>query len=151
MSTDKDNSAPELPVVPKHVTKEIFVSAGKNMITLLLSLLIFGGIVSYLFWQMPGIWGVLLGVAVTILFSGTTIFSMWISADKSPNVTMAIVLGTWVVKMLVIIVLFLFIRDLDFYNKTALVAVILLGTVGTTLLDAKAVFNGRAPYVVPSK
>jgi hypothetical protein len=37
----------------------------------------------------------------------------------------------------------------DFYDRVVLFVVLLLGAVGSALLDYRAVKNGRVPYVEP--
>lgn len=139
-----------LPVVPPHVTKEIFNAALKSMIILVAVVLVVGSLVGYFTTGLPGLWAALLAVGVTLIFSGTTIWSMIYTADKSPNTTMAVVLGAWVAKMLFFIIVLAILATFDFYDKTTFAILVLIGVFGSALLDMRAVIKGRAPYVTPT-
>ena len=56
--------------------------------------------------ELPGIWGVLMGVAIGGGFVLATAVSVLATSNSSPSMTMAVVLGGWLVKMVVLILLF---------------------------------------------
>ena len=97
-----------------------------------------------------GIWGALVGVVVTLVFSGTTVVSMLRTANASVTTTGAVILGAWLVKMVLLVVLFAVLDGLDFYDREVLVVVALVGVLGSVFLDYRAVKNGRVPYVNPT-
>lgn len=156
-----DNNAPTdgvptsseaaIPVIPGHVNKEIFQSSMRALLWLLGGLTILGVVVGYLVGGLPGIWGALLGVGVALVFSGTTIWSMLHTADKSPNYTMAVVLGAWIGKMFFFVIILAVLGQFDFYHRVVFAVVILLGVIGSALLDMRAVTKARQPYVTPIK
>ena len=139
-----------MPIVPSHVTKEIFNSALKSMLILVVVVLVVGSGIGYLVAGLPGVWSALLAVGVTLIFSGTTIWSMIYTADKSPNTTMAVVLGAWVIKMLFFIIFLAALTDATFYHKTTFGIIVLVAVFGSALLDMRAVIKGRMPYVTPA-
>lgn len=141
----------DLPVVPHHVNKEVFQTSWKALVVLLLALLAIGTPLAYLIADMPGVWGALMGVGITLLFSGTTIWSMLYTADKEPNMTMAVVMGAWLAKMLVFLILLAVLRDMEFYHRVIFAIVMLIGIMGSAILDMWAVSKGRTPYVTPLK
>jgi len=144
------DSAADLPKIPHHVNREIFTSSLRYLGLLVAALLVVGSIVGFLIAGAAGVWGALLGVAITVLFSGTTIWSMIYTADKSPNTTMAIVMGTWVAKMLVFVVAMAVLGAFDFYHRILFAVIVLIGVIGSALLDMRAVTQGRSPYVNPT-
>lgn len=139
-----------MPIVPSHVTKQIFNSALKSMLILVLVVLFVGSGIGYLVAGLPGVWSALLAVGVTLIFSGTTIWSMIYTSDKSPNTTMAVVLGAWVGKMLFFIIALAILSDATFYHKTTFGIIVLVAVFGSALLDMRAVIKGRMPYVTPT-
>lgn len=150
MSTHDPRNAPDLPaipVVPAHVTKEIFASALRATLIMLVALTVLGVGIGALVAGAPGIWAALLGVAVTLLFSGTTIASMLYTADKGPSTTMAVLLGGWLAKMAVLIIILAILRQLDFYHNVIFAVIVLIGVVGSAALDMRSVVRGREPYV----
>ena len=61
----------------------------------------------------------------------------------------AVVMGTWIAKMVVLVAVLLVLTRFDFYDRVVLFIVLLLGAVGAALLDYRAVKNGRVTYVEP--
>lgn len=62
---------------------------------------------------------------------------------------MMVVLGGWIGKMIVLVAALAILGQFDFYNRFVLAAVILIGVMGSVLLDYRAVAKGRVPYVSP--
>ncbi len=131
------------------VTRAIFRQALKGMLWLVAGLTILGVVVGLLVDGTAGLWGALLGAALTIIFSGTTVLTMLKTSGSSPQVMAGVVLGGWVVKMIVLVAALAVLGQFDFYNKFIFAAVLLLGVMGSVGLDYRAVSKGRMPYVVP--
>ena len=138
-----------IPTVPGHVNKQIFQSSLRALLLLEVALVVLGSVVGFLVGGTAGIWGALLGAAVTLLFSGTTIWSMLYTANKSPNATMAIVMGAWIAKMLVFVIVMAILGHQEFFHKIIFAVIVLIGVIGSALLDMRAVTQGRMPYVTP--
>lgn len=98
---------------------------------------------------LPGVWGALIGVGLALVFSGTTVVAMLRTLHSAPTTMAAVVMGTWLAKVLVVVVVLALLRDHDFYSRGVLAAVLALGVVGSAVLDFRAVQNGRVPYVEP--
>ncbi len=96
-----------------------------------------------------GVWGALIGAGVALLFSGTTVVTMLRTATSSATTTAAVVLGAWLGKMVVLLVVFALLARAQFYDRTVLVVVLLVGVLGSAALDYRAVVHGRLPYVDP--
>jgi len=97
----------------------------------------------------PGVWGAVIGVGLALVFSGTTVVAMLRTLRSSPTTMAAVVMGTWLAKVLVVVVVLALLRDQDFYSRGVLAAVLALGVVGSAVLDFRAVNGGRVPYVEP--
>lgn len=143
------SEGPAIPVVPPHVTKEIFASALRATLIMLVVLTVVGIGVGALVAGMAGVWAAVLGVGVTLIFSGTTIASMLYTADKGPNATMAMLLGGWIAKMLVLVILLAILGQMDFYHHMIFAVIVMIGVVGSAALDMLSVVRGRQPYVNP--
>lgn len=138
-----------LPVVPHHVNKDVFRMSLKALIVLLSALTVLGIPLGWVIAGGPGVWGAVLGVVVALIFSGTTIWSMLYTADKDPNMTMAVVLGAWLAKMVLFLIILVVLREQDFYHRAIFAVVVLIGVIGSAILDMWAVSKGRTPYVTP--
>ena len=89
----------------------------------------------------------LIGAALAAFFCATTVWSMLYTVGKGATTMGAVVMGSWLAKMVVLIVVLVIITQFDFYDRVVLFVVLLLGAVGSALLDYRAVRNGRVPYV----
>ena len=129
--------------------RDVFRAALRDMLVLLAVLTIVGGGLGFALAGVPGLWGAMLGVALTAVFSGTTVVSMLATADSPPHTTAAVVLGSWLGKMIVLVAVLAMLRDQTFYDRVVLAVVLLVGVVGSALLDYRAVRAGRVPYTDP--
>jgi hypothetical protein len=131
-------------------TDLVFRQALRDMLLLLGVLTVVGVLVGYLVDGLPGVWGALVGVGVALLFSGTTVISVQRTTHSAPATMMAVILGAWLAKIIVVIVLLVALKPLDFYNPQVLAVVMLLGVIGSAVLDARAVSRGRVGYFEPA-
>ncbi len=135
---------------PHDPARAVFRTALRDMLVLLAVLLVLGVGLGYLLAGPPGVWGALIGVGLALLFSGTTVVSMLLTA-RAPATTMAaVVMGAWLGKVIVLIAVLAVLRGEDFYHRGVLAAVLFAGVIGSALLDLRAVQGGRVPYVVPA-
>jgi hypothetical protein len=125
----------------------VFRAALRGMLWLLAALAVAGTGVGWALAGPAGAWGSLIGVAVTLVFSGTTVVAMLKTADSDATTTAAVVMGSWLAKMLVVIVVLGVLRGQDFYDRPTLAVVLLLGVIGSAVLDYRAVQQARVPYV----
>lgn len=123
----------------------------RDMLVLVAVLAVVGVAVGAAVAGAPGVWGAVIGVAVALVFSGTTVLSMLRTADAPPATTAAVILGAWLVKMIVLVALFAVLQPLDFYDRTVLAVVLMVGVLGSAYLDYRAVTRGRVPYVTPAE
>jgi hypothetical protein len=140
---------PAVPTPPSSATDAVFRRALRDMLVLLAALAVLGVGIGALVAGRPGVWGALIGVGLALVFSGTTVVSMLVTARASVQKLAAVVLGAWLGKVLVVIAVLALIQDRDFYDKPVLAAVLVIGVLGSVVLDYRAVSRGRVPYVEP--
>lgn len=92
-------------------------------------------------------WGALIGWGLALVFSASTVLVMLLTARRSLTAAMGALVGTWLVKTLLVLVVVALLRDQDFYDRAVLVLVVVVGVLGSVLLDYRAVVRGRVPYV----
>lgn len=97
----------------------------------------------------PGVWGALVGVGVTLVVCGTTVATMLATADAPVSTTAAVVLGSWLAKMVVVAGVLVALGGRDVVDRTTLGVVVLIGVLGSAYLDYLAVSAARVPYVIP--
>lgn len=109
-----------------------------------------GSLIAALVAGTPGLYGALLGAAVGGGFILCTALGVLFTA-KLPAVTAgAVLLGTWLLKMILAITVLAILKPLDFYNDIALVLVIVFSLVIVLGSETYGVLNSKVPYVEPS-
>ena len=112
------------------------------LVITVVSLAVWGGISG-----LPGIWGVLVGAAIGGGFVLFTALSVLLTANTTPVNTMAVVLGGWLLKVIVLVMVLLVIRDMDFYDTVALFVTVMLALFATLGTEVWAVVTSRVTYV----
>ena len=108
----------------------------------IISLAVWGGMRG-----IPGIWGVLVGAGIGGGFVLLTVLSVLAASKASPTNTIIVVMGSWLIKLLVLIVILAVIRDMDFYDKMALFATVVMALIATLGTEAWGVVSARVSYV----
>lgn len=115
----------------------------------LLVLAVVSSIVSVLIAGLPGLWGALIGAAVGggfILFTALGV----LLTSKLPAMTAgAVLLGTWLLKLILAIIVMALLKPLDFYSKGALVLTIVFALIIVLGAETYGVLSQRALYVEP--
>lgn len=127
--------------------RRVLRTALRDTLLLLAGLAVVGVAVGALVSGAAGVWGALVGVALAAFFCGVTIWSMARTVGASPAATGAVVMGSWIAKIVVLVVVLAVLRGQDFYDRWVLIAVLAVGAIGSALLDYRAVQRGRVPYV----
>ncbi len=97
--------------------------------------------------DLPGIWGVIIGAAIGGGFVLLTALSVLITAGTSPATTGAIVLGSWLLKIVVLIIVLAVIRDMDFYDVPAMAVTTVLALIVVLVTETWGVITARVTYV----
>ena len=131
---------------PPSANEAVFRKSLRDMLVLLGILTVVGVVVGYLVDGTAGVWGALIGVGIALIFSGTTVVSVLRTARSSPTTMMAVIMGAWLGKLVVVIVVLVILKQFDFYNPQVLFLVSIAGVIGSAVLDARAVQRGRVGY-----
>ena len=95
----------------------------------------------------PGAWGGAIGALIAAGFFGVTVIVALVTFRMSPTMLGAVVLGSWLVKMMVLIGVLVGLRSADFYDRTTFGLALLVGTIAALILEAWVVARTRVPYV----
>lgn len=148
--SDETTSPDGSPAAPDPV-RDVFARALRDMLVLVGVLTVVGIGVGALVGGVPGVWGAVIGVGIALVFSGSTVLAMLATAGSSITAASGALVGTWIAKMLVLVVVLAILRDQDFYHRGVFVVVVLVGVLGSVLLDYRAVARGRVPYIEPGR
>lgn len=96
-----------------------------------------------------GLWGALLGTAVGGGFVLFTVAVVIGTAGSAPTTTMAVLMGTWLLKLLALLGVLAGLAQLDFYDRTTFGLVVIAAVVWLLGLETLAVVRTRSLYVSP--
>jgi hypothetical protein len=116
----------------------------------LIVLAVVGSIIAFLVAGKPGLYGALLGAAVGGGFILCTALGVLFTAKLPALTAGAVLLGTWLLKMILAITVLAILKPLNFYDKTALVLVMVLSLVIVLGAETFGVLGTKAPYVEPT-
>ena len=103
--------------------------------------------VAYAVVGVAGVWGAVVGYALALAFLGTTTLVGARTAGGDPVRVAAVVLGSWLLKVLVVGVTLYALRDATFYDPVALFAGIVVGMVITLWVEYRTLTGAQIPYV----
>lgn len=107
-----------------------------------ISLAVWGGVR-----DLPGIWGVLIGAAIGGGFVLMTAASVLFTSSTNPATTGAVVLGSWLLKIVVLIIILAIIRDMEFYDRMALLVTLILALIVVLATEVWGVITAKVTYV----
>lgn len=106
---------------------------------------------SFLIAGKPGLWGAIVGSSIAGLFLFVTAGVAIITAKADVNVLGAAILGSWLIKIVVLMGALAWLRNQTFYNKPTLFATLLITTFGLLVLEAKLITSAPVPYLEPDE
>lgn len=125
----------------------IFTQILKYTGLLALVIAVVGGGLGYLSAGTDGLWSALVGVGLAILFAAITAASMLVAIRFTLGAFFGIVMGAWLLKLVIFIVLLVVLRDQPFVDDVVLFLALVVSIVGTLAVDALVVVRGRLSYV----
>lgn len=96
-----------------------------------------------------GVWGAVLGLAVPVGFLSVTVLVALGTARMAPTALGAAVLGSWLIKICLLIAVLAVLGGADFYSRGVFFATFLVGVAGYLAVEAVIVVRTRVPYVEP--
>jgi len=99
-----------------------------------------------------GVWASLLGAVVGGGFVLFTVGAVLATARSGPTTTAAVLMGTWLLKLVALLVVLAVLRRFDFYDRPTFGVVVLGVVVGLLAVETRAVLGTRSLHVdaVPS-
>jgi hypothetical protein len=119
---------------------------------LALGIAVVGAIVGGLVAGGPGVLSALVGTVMAVVFMGITAASILLAnrfagSDAAIGAFFGIVLGGWLVKFVLFLVLVILLKDQPWVHPIVLFLSIISGVVGSLVVDAVVVMKSRMPYV----
>lgn len=130
-------------------TEQLFSRILKQGALLIGGIAVIGGIVGFLIAATAGLVSALIGAAMALVFVSMTALSIWLGGKLSLGGFFGVVLGGWIVKLLLFIVLVLLLKGAAFIVGPILFVAIVISVIGSLALDAIVVFKTRIPTINP--
>lgn len=94
-----------------------------------------------------GVVSALMGAAMAAVFLGITALSIILATKFDIIAFFGIVMGAWLLKFVLFIVLALLLRDQSWIQPTVLFLTLVVGIIGTLVVDLVVIAKSRMPYV----
>lgn len=119
---------------------------------LTVAIALIGSIIGFLVAGPEGLWSALIGAGLTALFMVFTSASIVLAAkvtknEPSSTLFFGIVLGMWLLKFVIFIVLLVLLQAQPFVQPLILFFSILAAVIGSLVVDVVAFLGARVPYV----
>ena len=110
-------------------------------------------LVSVIAWSfaegMPGFWGALIGAAIGGGYVLLTAVSVLATSGQSIGMIGAVVLGGWLVKVVLVLMILMLLDPLTFYHRGAMVITLIIALVVCIIAEMVGVLRTRTTYVTP--
>ncbi len=121
-------------------------------IVLTIAVLVVGGLIGFLVGGGLGLVSALIGAGVTAVFMGLTAVSFLVAGrlGRLPEgiaIYYGIILGTFLLKFVIFIVLIIWLRGQHWLNPTVFGFTVIVAVLGTLIVDILALQRGRVTYV----
>lgn len=133
----KDNS-------DKPLRRALIFSVVAVAIVTILGVLVAGIVVG-----IPGVWGALMGAAIAAGFTIITVAVGLATKNMSPNAQFGVIMGSWILKILVLIGILIVLKGMDFYDRPSFAIVLLVSLVAILAAETIGIKNAKVPYVQP--
>lgn len=108
---------------------------------------VLGGGVAWLTVGAIGAQSVVIGAVMAAVFLGITAVSILIALKYDIVAFFAIVLGAWLLKFVLFLVLAIALRDQPWINTASLFLALIAGVIGSLVVDVVVVMKTRMPYI----
>lgn len=130
----------------------MFVRILKLGAILAFAIAVIGGVVGFMVDGERGLVSALVGTVMAILFTGLTAASILVANRFSGTefftaIFFAVVMGAWIVKFAIFLVLVFLLRDAEWINPTVMFICIIAGVLGSLIVDVVVVATSRMGYV----
>lgn len=110
-----------------------------------------GGVLGFALAGVEGLVSALLGTLIAVVFMGMTVASILLAnrfagSEAFVGAFFGIVLGGWLLKFILFIVLVVSLRGADWLDPVVLFLAIVAGVVGSLVVDVMVVAKSRLPY-----
>lgn len=104
-------------------------------------------LIGYLSNDLSGMYGAGIGFGLAVLFIGITSMVALLTRKLSVQTLGVAVLGSWLLKIVLLIAALVWLRDQDFYHRPSLLVAMLVGLVGYLTIEALITLKTKSVYL----
>lgn len=134
------------PPVRTEAMLALFRTVQKRLLLLTAGVAVLGVGIGALVAGMAGVWGALIAAAIGLLFMVTTVATLRLVAGRGPELLQIVIFGGWIVKMVIVVLVMLWLRDLDFFDPAVLFGTLAAVVLGAIVVEIYSVATARIPY-----
>jgi hypothetical protein len=149
--TDQNDGAQPAPRPAQPTSTPVLKDVLKYGLILALGIAVVGALLGGIFAGWIGVTSALIGTVIAAVFLSITALSIlianrFIGSDLFVGLFFGIVLGGWIVKFVLFLVLAILLRDQPWINPVVLFLSLIAGVIGSLVVDMIVVFRSRVPY-----
>ena len=138
-----NNTPSSNPVLRRALVLDGFVALGIALVGGVIGFFVDGGI---------GVLSALIGTALAVIFMGVTAATILLAnrfsgSDIFVGAFFGIVLGGWLLKFVVFLVVVVLLKDQPWINPIVLFLSVIVGVIGSLIVDVMVMLKSRMPYV----
>lgn len=134
------------PPVRTEAMLALFRTVQKRLLLLTVAVAVLGVGIGALVAGLPGVWGALVAAAIGLLFMISTVATLRLIAGRGPELLQIVIFGGWIVKMVIVVLIMLWLRQLDFYSPGVLFGTLAAVVLGGIVVEIYSVATARIPY-----
>jgi hypothetical protein len=143
----KQPKSQEIKLTPANTISSLFKKALTYGALLVLGVTLLGSILGFVLAGANGIASALIGGALTLVFASTTAVSIWFGGRLNLGAFFAIVMGAWLLKIVIFMVLVATLKGASFVHGPTLFFTLVGSIIGSLALDSVLVLKARIPVV----
>ena len=97
----------------------------------------------------PGVWAAVIGSGIAGVFFLLTAGVAVVTSAMNPAYLGGAILGSWLIKIIVLMGVLAWLRNEDFYHRGILFGTLIVTTFGMLILESVLVTRAKVPYVEP--
>ena len=127
--------------------KSVFTKVLKFGALLIATIAVVGSGIGYLSAGLAGLFGALVGALIALIFVSLTALSVLIGGRMNLGGFYAVVLGGWLLKIIIFIVMIAILKRVEGLNGVALFATLVASILGSLAVDGFVVTKSKIPVV----
>lgn len=138
------------PPVRTEAMLALFRKIQRRLLLLTAAVAVLGVGIGYLVAQVPGLWGALIAAGLGLVFTFTTVATLRFLVGRGPELLQIVLIGGWLIKMALVVVLMIWLRQQDFYDRPVFFLTLVVVVVGAVVVEIGTIATTRIPTVEPA-